>query len=166
MSSALAQLDAVVFNGIKDFPAVAALIPSARIQIFDRGVDIRGDVAGNPALGPRLQIERVRTTKQFDWSNTTARYERRYAVRIGTGTTQDCVGANIEWVIDAAVLNMFNKLNADGSPRVDPLPWEIETILAVASDPHRDLVFDEIEELRDVVDIVLVAYCNRSDVGR
>lgn len=154
----LTIIDALVHAALTEFGELTALVPATRIQVFDRSVDVRGEVEDAFDLGGRVWVIPQASSFDLDWATGEVKHLRRYSIGFGVGTMQVGQIRDIERAIQRALARLSAGLKADGtSLTATPSGWAVEPALVGPSDPEREPIADP-QEWRDVCDVTLTAF--------
>lgn len=142
-SNPLTSIDLLIADAVRLHPFFAD-IASESIQVFDRPIDVRGEVEGAIDLGKRIWIEPQRSDLQLDYSSGSTRFVRRWLIGFGNDNMAVEEIRILEWKIIQALGRLYNKEHADGSPIMDSetTPLLIEAIRIGGGNPERNPLTD------------------------
>ena len=170
----LSAVTTIVKTGLTVDPLIAALIPESRVQVWDRPVDVRGDMEADKELGRRIWIIPRRHTTNLGWSSGSALFVRRYEIGYAAGDLKLIECERLEWLIIRAATLMSNKQLPQepgtqepplpsSKAMTDPSPLQIEAIGLEDTDPQREPL-ETPEEWRGVITLVVTLKGPRADI--
>ncbi len=154
----LTLIDDVVADAFRGSAGITAIVPADLIQVWDREVDVRGDVEDAPDLGRRLWITPIASPTDFNFSSGSTRFTRRYRLGFGTGGVAVQACREMEWQILIAARRLHDLQGPDGSPLDAQViaPLALESASVGTTDPEREPLFDP-QEWTDVCELTVVA---------
>lgn len=160
-SNPLTDIDILVAEALTGYGGLTALVPVSKIQVWDRTVDIRGEVETAPDLGKRVWVVPGRSTVEMSYSSSSVRWKRRYAIGFGAAGLKVEACREIEFAITKALARLFELKKPDLTPITQPTPLEVESISIGDTDPEREPLGDP-EEWTDVCDVMVLAFSPRA----
>ncbi|MFH1417265.1 MAG: hypothetical protein ABII12_03145 [Planctomycetota bacterium] len=165
MSNPLAEIDAIVAAALTEFEPLTAVVPVGRIQLWDRAVDIRGEVEEASDMGCRIWIVPMDSDPNLPWSSGSARFDRNYDIGFGVGNLLLPQLRGIEWLIYKALARLFELKRADGAtPIANPVPFQIESFVPTRSDPERGPLVSDPQEWTDLIGVKATVVTARSNL--
>lgn len=133
---------------IGQHPPIAAMLRSdSRFQDWSESRERLGDHQDNFGLGLRMQLNPERSVKDFNWSNSAARFVRVFTLELFTGALAiDALEDLEELVENAAAWLMAGLSPVDGEPLEAIEDVVIHAIVPRGVDPERSPVKDEDSE--------------------
>ena len=158
MTDPLTAIDNLVRDALTQLEGLTALVRVSKIQLWDRAVDIRGEVETATDMGGRCWVVPVPSELDLNWSSDSVKHVRKYAVGFGVGNLKLEECRKIERQVQRAMARLNKGLKADAvTPISHPLPLTIESVAAPKTDPDREPLHDP-QEWTDVCDVAVVAF--------
>jgi hypothetical protein len=151
------ELRLLVGSALTEYAALVTAIGGANnIQLYDRAIDIRGDLKKSNAGQNRAVLWPADNELELDWAGHAARFRRVYAVEILSRGKQPKPIEYFEWLIIKGVARLYMGKKADGSGDnwTAPAPLVIQAITITRADPDRDQVNSDTDQWTSVCDIV------------
>jgi hypothetical protein len=150
-SNPFTAIDAIVAAALTQHAAVAALVSPGQIQIFDRALDIRGNLSEASDVGTRLWIKPLGGEDQFEYSSSSAMFFLDYVVGYGTGTMELEEIRRLAWAVARACGRLFKMKKADGTPLdvTDVSPLVLEAITPGPARTEQDEINDPPEWMEE-----------------
>ena len=166
MSSPLSKIDDIVAQALIGFGPLTALVPAQKIQVWDRAVDIRGEVEDASDMQARIWVVPMDSNTDLNFSSGSVRFERHYDIGFGVGKLLLSQMRDIEWAIYGALHHLFNLKQPDGITIItQPDPLKIESIGGGRTDPERGPMVGDPQEWSDLITVTVVAFTARTNLN-
>ncbi|MBE7507799.1 MAG: hypothetical protein HS101_16150 [Planctomycetia bacterium] len=144
-------------------PLVDAVGGAHNIQIWDRPLDIRGDLSDAETGSRRLQMAPEGGRWAFNASSGAVDFERRFMIEMYSDSTTDAAPPEyLEWLVIIAMAFLWEGLYPEtGSPLVVPEPLIIDSIGVVEAKEDRDPLGADTEKWTGVCDVVVIGRVER-----
>ena len=162
-SNPFTAIDGLVSDAIVGHALFAGLVSSGRIQVFDRSVDIRGEIEESADMGNRVWIEPVSTGTAWNFSSGSTQFVERYRVGFGNGDMKLEEIRTLKWNIVQALAILAELKHPDFTPISDAetTPFQIQSINISGGRPERDPLSDP-QEWSDEILVAVTAFMNTS----
>lgn len=136
-------------------PFLTAIGGVKNVQIWDRAVDVRGDLKKSAGAKRRLQLRPTASDLDFNWSSGSARFARRYAIDVYSTGTEVAPVEYLEWLLWKGYGYLFDqRLPGSDDPIVVPEPLILDSISLTAADPDREDLDGETEGWTTICDAI------------
>lgn len=169
VSNPFTAIDNIVASAITGHTLFANLNISGRIQVFDRPIDIRGEIEASADMGKRIWIEPVSSDPRWNFSSGSTQFVEQYRVGFGNGDMKLEEIRQLKWDILQALATLSNLKNPDGTPLdgTATTPLDIQSITIGGSRPERDPLSDPQEWLDEIlVTVTAFASTNSMDLSQ
>ena len=154
-----------------DFALMEEVVGARVVQIFDRPLDIRGDLEESDTAALRAALLPGDATWDLAYSNGSAAFARNYTLMLHADTTSDIRPAEyVEWLAFKGVVFLYHgKMPGTDTPitdaAMDPAPLILDGIRVGNVDLERKLALEaEYEGWMAACEIVVSGTCPFEDV--
>lgn len=158
-SNPFTAISLVVARAITDHQLFVDLKDAGRIQVFDRSIDVRGEIEESPDLGKRIWIEPVSSDPKWNFSSGSTKIDEQYRIGFGNGDMKLEEIELLRWNLWRALATLSNLRHPDETPIVDgeTNPFQLQSIIVGGGRPERDPLSDP-QEWKDEILVTVTAF--------